>query len=89
VGAAAYVLCSNLTLHDTTYSAQKSKPQHSGVTGAHASEAARHARAPGRTDMLACAMGITRVEDLPDHDHTVWEVKEPATAKQPTWLLLL
>jgi len=30
-----------------------------------------------------------RVEDLPDHDHTVWEVKELATAKQPTWLLLL
>ena len=53
------------------------------------SEASRCARAPSRTDMLARAMGITRVEDLPDRDHTVWEVKEPATAKQPTWLLLL
>jgi len=89
VGAAAYVLCSSPTLHDTSYSAQKSKPQHSGVTGAHASEAARRARAPGRTDMLARAMGITRVEDLPDCDHTVCEVKEPATAKQSTWFLLL
>jgi len=39
--------------------------------------------------MLARAMGITRVEDLPDRDHTVWEVKEPVTAKQSTWLLLL
>jgi len=38
--------------------------------------------------MLARAMGITRVEDLPDRDHTVWEVKEPANSKQPTWLLL-
>jgi len=26
----------------------------------------------GRTDMLARTMGITRVEDLPDRDHTVW-----------------
>jgi len=89
VGAAAYVLCSNLTLHDTSYSAQKSKPQHSGVTGAHVSEADRRARAPGRTEILERAVGITRVEDLPDRNHTVWEVKEPATAKQPTWLLLL
>ena len=89
MGAAAYVLCSSPTLHDTSYSAQKSKPQYSGVTGEHASEAARRARAPGRTDMLARAMDITRVEDLPDRDHTVWEVKEPATAKQPTWLLML
>jgi len=88
VGAAPYILCSSPTLHDTSYSAQESEPQHSGVTGAHASEAAR-ARAPGRTDTLARAMGITRVVDLPDRDHTVWEVKEPATAKQPTWLLLL
>jgi len=60
--------------------------QYSGVTGAHASEAARRARAPGRTDTLARAMGITCVEDLPDRDYTVWEVKEPATAKLPTWL---
>ena len=29
--------------------------------------------------MLARAMGITCVEDLPDRDHTVWEVKEPTT----------
>jgi len=65
VGAAAYVLCSSPTLHDTLYSAQKSKPQHSGVTGAHASEAARCAWAPGRTDMLARAMTITRVDHLP------------------------
>jgi len=77
-------LCSNPTLHDTSYSVQQSKPQDSGVTGAHASEAARRARAPGRTDMLARAMGITYVEDLPDRDHTVWEVKEPDTAKMPT-----
>jgi len=77
VGAAAYVLCSSPTLHDTSYSAQKSKPQHSCVAGA-----ARRARAPGRTDMLARAMGITHVEDLPDRDRTVWEVKEPATTKQ-------
>jgi len=89
VGAAAYILCSSPTLHNTSYSTQKSKPQHSGVTGAHASEAARRAWAPGRTDMLARAMGITCVEDLPDPDHMVWEVKEPATAKPPTWLLLL
>ena len=39
--------------------------------------------------MLARAMGITHVEDLPDRDHTVWEIKEPATAKQPTFLLLV
>jgi len=50
---------------------KKSTPQYSGVTGAHASEAVSRARAPGRTDMLARAMGITRVEDLPDRDHTV------------------
>jgi len=72
VGAVAHVLCSSPTLHDASYSAKKSKPQHSGVTGAHASEAARRARAPSRTDMLARAMGITRFEDLPDRDHTVW-----------------
>jgi len=52
VGAAAYVLCSSPTLHDTSYSAQQSKPQYRGVTGAHASEAAC-AQAPSRTDMLA------------------------------------
>jgi len=23
------------------------------------------------------SIGITRVEDLPDHDHTVWQIKEP------------
>ena len=74
---------------DTSYGAQQSKPQHNGVTGAHASEATRRSRAPGRTDMLTRAMGITRVEDLPDRGHTVWEVKEPATAKLSTWLLLL
>jgi len=34
-------------------------------------------------------MGITCVEDLPDHNHMLWEVKEAATGKQPTWLLLL
>jgi len=67
-GAAAHFLC----LHYASYSAKKSKPQHRAVTKAHASEAARRARAPGRTDMLAHAMGITRVEDLPDRDHTVW-----------------
>ena len=39
--------------------------------------------------MLARAKGITRVEDLPDRDHTVLEVKEPRTAKLPTWLPLL
>jgi len=89
VGAAVYVLCSSLTLHDTSYSAQQSKPQYSGVTGAHASETARRARAPGRTDMLARAMGITRVDHLPDRDHTVWEVKEPTTVKLPTRLPLL
>jgi len=89
VGAAAYVLCSSPTLHDTSYSAQKSKPQYSSVTGAHASEATRRIRAPVRTNMLARAMGITCVEDLPDRDHTVWEVKELATAKLPTWLSLL
>ena len=66
---------------------KKSKPQYSGVTGAHASEAARRARAPGRTDMLARAMGITRVKDLPNCDHTVWEVQEPDTVK--VMLLLL
>jgi len=38
VGTAAYVLYSSPTLHDTSYSAQQSKLQHSGVTGAHASE---------------------------------------------------
>jgi len=89
VEATAYVLCSSPTLHHTSYSAQQSKPQHSGVTEAHASEAARRARAPGRTDMLARAMGITCVENLPDRDHTVWEVEEPDTAKLPTWLPLL
>jgi len=56
---------------DASYSAKKSKPQFSGVTGAHA-KSSRRARAPGRTDMLARAMGITCVEDLPDHDHMVW-----------------
>ena len=35
------------------------------------------------------AMDITRVEDLSDRDHTVWEVKKPGTVKQPTWFLLL
>jgi len=89
LGAVACVLCTGLTLYDTSYSAQKSKPQHSDVTGAHASESALCVLSPGRTGMLARAMGITRVEDLPDRDHTVWEVKEPATAKQPTWLLML
>jgi len=53
------------------------------------SEAASLAWAPGRTDMLARAMGITCVEDLPDHNHMLWEVKQAATGKQPTWLLLL
>ena len=72
VGAAAYVLWSSPTLHDASYSAQQSKPQHSGVSGAHVSKAARRARAPGRTDILARTMGITRVEDLPDCEHTVW-----------------
>jgi len=71
-GAAAYVLCGSPTLHDASYNAKKNKPHHSGVRRAHASEAARSARAPGRTDILARAMGITRVEDLPDCDHTVW-----------------
>jgi len=89
VGAAAYGLCSSPTLHDTSYSALQSKPQHSSVTGTHASEVARRARAPGRTDMLTRAMGITCVEDLPDRDYTVWAVKEPATVKLPTWLPLL
>jgi len=81
VGATEYVLCNSPTLYDTSYSAQKSKPQYSGVTGAYASEAVRRPRAPGRTDMLALAMGITRVEDRPDRDYTVWEVH----CKQPTW----
>jgi len=35
------------------------------------------------------AIGIILLEDLPDRDHTVWQIKEPATAKQPTWLLLV
>ena len=43
----------------------------------------------GETDMRARTIGITRVEDLPDRDHTVWQIKEPATVKQPTWLLLV
>jgi len=34
--------------------------------------------------MLVRAMGITHVEDLPDRDHTVWEIKEPDNVKQPT-----
>jgi len=89
VRIATYVLCNSPTLHDTSYSLQKSKPQYSGITGAHASESTRRAWAPGRKDILSCAMGIIRVEDLPDRDHTVWEVKEPATTKQPTWLLML
>jgi len=74
VGAAAapIVLYRSPTLHDVSYSTKESKPQYSGVTGAHASETARRARAPGRTDILARAMGITRVEDLPDCEHTVW-----------------
>ena len=57
------------------------------------SKAASQERTPANLsavpDMLARAMGITCVEDLPDPDHMVWEVKEPATAKPPTWLLLL
>ena len=80
VGAA--VLCTSPTLHDKSYRVQKSKPQNRCVTGAHASEAALLARAPGRTDMMARAMGITRAEDLSDRDHTVREVKEPATNTQ-------
>jgi len=72
VGAAAYVLYSSPTLHDASYTAKKNQPQHSGVTGAHASETDRRARAPGRTDTLERVMGITRVEDLPDCEHTVW-----------------
>jgi len=72
VGAAAHFLYSSPTLHDASYSAKKSKSQRSGVTGAHASEAVRRARAPNTTDILARAMGITRVEDLPDCDRTVW-----------------
>jgi len=39
--------------------------------------------------MPARTIGIPRVEDLPVRDHTVWQIKEPATAKQPTWLLLV
>jgi len=53
LGPAAYVLRSSQTLHDTSYSVQQSKPQYSSVTGAHASEADRRARAPGRTDMMS------------------------------------
>jgi len=57
------------------------------------SKAASQERTPANLsavpDMLARAMGITCVEDLPDRDHTVWEVKEPATVKLPTWLTLL
>jgi len=88
-GELLHVLCSSPTLYDTSCSAQQSKPQYSVVTRAHASEATHRARVPDRTDMLARAMGITSVEDLPDRDHTVWEVKEQATAKLPTWLTLL
>jgi len=40
-------------------------------------------------DMPVRAIGIILLEDLPDRDHTVWQNKEPATAKQPTWLLLV
>ena len=72
VGAAAYVLCSSPTLHDASYSANKSKPHYSGVTAAHASKANRRAQAPGRTDMLVRVMSITRVAYLPDRDHMVW-----------------
>jgi len=43
----------------------------------------------GETDMLARTIGITRAEDLPDCNHTVWQIKEPATDKQSTWLLLV
>jgi len=68
--------------NDKSYRVQKSKPQNRCVTGAHASEAALLARAPGRRAMMARAMGITRAEDLPDRDHTVREVKEPATNTQ-------
>jgi len=50
VGAAAYVLCNSPTLYDTSYSLQQSKPQHSGVTGAHASETARRAQHAGVRD---------------------------------------
>jgi len=49
-----------------------------------------HSQLPrGETDLLARTIGITRVEDLPDRDHMVWQIKEPATTKQPTWLLLV
>jgi len=34
-------------------------------------------------------IGIILVEDLPDRDHTVWKIQEPATTKQPTWLILV
>jgi len=77
-------------IHHTVHKkVNHSTARRSGVTGVHASEATRRARAPGRTDMLVRAMGITRAEVLSDRDHTVWEVKEPATAKQPTCLVLL
>jgi len=69
------------------HSVQKCKQQYSDVTGAYASETVLHALAPDRTDMLARAMGITRVKDLPNCDHTVWEVQEPDTVK--VMLLLL
>jgi len=53
------------------------------------SAAASQERTPAKLHMLARAMGVTCVEDLSDRDHTVWEVKGPATAKLPRWLALL
>jgi len=56
-----------------SYGAQTITAQHSGVTAAHASEAARRARGSRvEGQMLARAICITRVEDLPDRDHTKW-----------------
>jgi len=68
-------------IHHTVYN----KVNHSTA----ASQERTPAKLPAVPNMLACVMGITCVEDLPDRDHTVWEVKEPATAKLSTWLPLL
>jgi len=73
VGAAVYICCAAAQHCVMHHSVQKNQ------TTAAASKQRTPAKPPavpglprGRTDMLARTMGITRVEDLPDRDHTVW-----------------
>jgi len=69
---AVYVLYSSPTLHDASYNA---KTINNSIAASEERTIAKPPTVPGplagQTNWRA-AMGITRVEDLPDCDHTVW-----------------